>query len=222
MEMLDLGVILAVLGLTPLAVYLASLFFAQTGIFLRVGGERQGEPIPVPPAGRIHFGVSTTSRRKITIEEVRVECNPVHVSLEAGPGLQVGSTLADDYSVGQLFTGPRMTTHSKVQGFFSPFKARNDRFNLRFVVYSKVDETELPFLLDMLGSRRQKTMRLVRFEVDRTRTKWEPRDHGIYLDPGEALMMEGPQAQEAIYAQADHADVQVEVREFEETKEGPS
>lgn len=212
MNLATLSLILSAVALIPVIAYYLRWQFYSPRLFVRVGGDQQGQPISVPSEGMIQFAIGTKSRRRVYVTEVWVGFDEEGMDLSETKGAGQRFTTEHHFPRALLFSEKRIVIRRHLQGNHFVYRAKAAEFAVRFVAVAEVDEAEMPFLLDMFPPPKRRLVRTVRF-----RTTSEPRtlqQLGLAVQPGEALHVEGIQAQEAAWAATDKGEAQVIVREI--------
>lgn len=178
--------LLSLVGVPPLAAYVALRVFYSPKIEFRVAGEQLGEPIPIPQAGNRFFAVSTRSSRRVELSEVWVAFESDEVDLSGTHGPETRSTLDTKFPAALFFGAKRVVAKRLLQANFFDYKAQTEEFRLRFSAVANVNETDLPFLLDMFPAKKFLVERVVRFRV----TNDAPQDliaSGLQVKSGESV-----------------------------------
>ena len=217
MELLFL--LLSLIGVLPLAAYLVLRVFYSPRIEFRIAGEQLREPIPTPRTDSRYFAVSTRSSRRVELSEVWVAFEPDEVNLSETHGAETRSTLDAKFPLALFFGAKRVVARKLLQANFFDYEAKAGEFEVRFSAVANVDETELPFLLDMFPAKKFRAERIVKFGV-RGEAPRNLIDSGLVLKPGEFMSVEGPQAQAAVWAATDIPGT--EVRVIENVQEKPT
>jgi hypothetical protein len=208
----QISILALLVALIPLLVYFARSYLPK--VSFRVGNMLVAEPINVPRNGRIHFAVFTESKRRIMMSGVWVEFDPDEVDLSKTKGAEQRLTTDGESPVALFFPEVRIVAKGHLQANHFDYQARKDAFRVNLVAYATVDVAELPWLLDMFGPKTLRVERTLRFSVSADPSNIP--ELGLVLRPKEGMSVEGPQAQEAIWAKTDKAGTAVKIIEFAE------
>jgi hypothetical protein len=209
--------ILGILGALSIVVYLTRYLTAPR-LFCRVAGEQSGEPIPlVAIEGSISFAIGTTTKRGVELLLVSVSATD-EVEIRSKDGERV-LTRDHDFPFAVEFRDSRELARGHLQGLSVSYRAAASSFQLKIRMLAALKEEDLGFLLDMFSPRKVKRERIVRFRVDPS-LKLTLQQSGLVLRPGEAVQVQGKQAQDAFWAAADKEGSQVLVRELLDDGDG--
>ncbi|MBI4394549.1 MAG: hypothetical protein HY556_12270 [Euryarchaeota archaeon] len=207
-----MALLLSIVALIPLLAYAVQRTAFAPRIRFRVAGEQQGEPIPVTPNGRIIFGIGTESRRRVRVTDVFALGDPAIVDLSKTKGTEVRMSIDAGFPLGIFFPGPYVITKGHHHGFYWQHESRAPAFSIKLVAEGQVEDTEVPPILDMVPTRRFRAERIVLFVVKDTGDQ-DIHAAGYTVGPGEALHVDGVQAQEALFAAANKENTPVRVLE---------
>lgn len=216
MEIISL--VLSIIGAATLAVYLVRWYLYSPRVFIRIGGEQGGEPILAKAQGKLYFAIGTRSKRRVVISGVWASCNDAYVGIGAKGARQI-LTIDSEFPLAVVFSDRRVVSRMHLQGNYVNYRAKGRAFAIKIEAISEVDETEHPFLVDMFAPRKAKTERVILFNVDPQANR-TLQESGLALHPGEALHMEGVQAQDEVWAAADKGEAKLDIREVIEGEEG--
>ncbi len=210
-----LSILALLVALTPLLIYFARSYLPK--VSFRVGDMLGSEPIHVPRNGSIRFALSTESKKRVMLAGVWVEFDPDEVDLSKTKGAAQGITADNDFPVSLSFPEVRVISKGYLQANHFDYQARKDAFRTKLVAHATVDIAELPWLLDMFGPKTFRVEQTLRFLVADDPS--EIRELGLLLRPGEAMSVEGPQAEEAVWAKTDIAGTTLKIIELVEKHE---
>jgi len=185
------GVVGTVLALIPILVYIVSRVYYHPKIFLTVGGQQSGTPIPLPSSSNeISVGVGARSNKETIIKEVLLQFSSQEVELIGGT---LTTTLDRDFPAALHFSGSWIikAKHSKL--FRARYKVKKgiQQFQIKILVYAKVDESEVSFPFDMIPPKIHKCEFIYKFEVEDFKGNFgeKIKRYGFPLGPGEAIMV---------------------------------
>lgn len=207
-----ISILALILALIPLLAYFARAHLAK--VLFRVGGEQQGDVVSVPRDGTIPFAVLTQSKRRVLLSGAWVAFDPDEVDLSKTKGAEQRITTDRDFPVALLFPELRVVSRGYIQMNYLDYHAKRAEFRFKFTAYATLDAAELPSLLDMFGAKAFRTERMVRFSV--AADAHGLRENGLLVSPGESVSVEGPQAQQAVWAKADKEGTTLRIIEFVE------
>jgi hypothetical protein len=210
-----LSILALIVALIPLLVYFARSYLPR--VSFRVGDMLGSEPIHVPRSGSIRFAVLTELKKRVILSGVWVEFDPDEVDLSKTKGADQRLTADNEFPVALFFPEVRIISKGHLQANHFDYHTRKDAFRTKLVAYATVDIAELPWLLDMFGPKTFRIERTLYFLV--TDDPGKIPELGLLLRPGEAMSVEGPQAQEAIWAKADKPATKLKLIEFVEKEQ---
>jgi hypothetical protein len=116
------------------------------------------------------------------------------------------------------FHDTRGVTRNHLQGISVNYKTKTSAFELKIKTLAALREEEQGFLLDMFAPRKITSERIVGFRVD-PNENLAPQQSGLMIRPGEALQVQGRQAQDAFWAAADKEGSKLLIRELLDDQE---
>lgn len=187
-----LGVLGTVLALIPIFSYMVSRFYYDPKIFLTLGGQQSGSPIPLPsPNNKMYMVVGTKSSKEILLKEVLVQHRPQDVEIFSKEGSQT-LTVHRDYTAALHFSGSWVIKRRYSKLFMVGYKVKEGvhLFPMKIVVYAKADESGIPFPWDMILPKIHKHESTLQFKVENFEGKLDDKlkRYGYPLGPGEAIM----------------------------------
>lgn len=204
------SLILSIVGAASILAYLVRQFISPR-IFFRVSGEQAGEPITLKPEGQVSFAIGTTSKRSVVVSKMWIDTEDgVEISGKDG---KKGLTTDRCFPVTVVFAAQRIVTQAHLQGVSVRYKATAPAFRLKVGAIAALEETDQGFLVDMFPPRRVKRERTVAFRVDGN-ARLSLQQSGLAVHPGEALHVDGAQAQDAMWAATEKGTAEVQVREL--------
>lgn len=206
-----IALIISILALIPIAIYGIQRWMYSPKIIFRVAGEQNGEPIKTSHVGRINFAVSTKSSHKIILSEVFVGFSPDKVDLSKTKGAETRVDVNTEFPMTLLFPEKRTITKKHLQANYFDYETNNSEFLIKFTAFVNVDETEIPHVLDMFAPKKIRVERIVKFNVAKDNELFKK---GLRLAPGESVLVEGSQAQEAVWAQSEKDSATVKIHEI--------
>lgn len=213
MDKETLSLIFSLVALYPILVYYLRWQFYTPKIFLRIGGEQGGEPIKIPRDGSVFFAVSTPSNRRAFISEIWVNFDSEKVDLWGTKGAEQHITTDEQFPTTILFTDKKAIKKQFPQANYFAYKTENPEFSVKFVVITKVDETELPFFFGIFSPMKNRVERIVKFKVVEGLAP-TIQEIGLALLPYERLQVEGVQAQDAVWAATSQGTANVKITEI--------
>lgn len=212
----DVALLVSILAifvaLVPLLAYFARAYLPK--VLFRVGGEHQGDSIGVPKNGSVPFAVLTRSKRRVLLTGVWVAFDPDEVDLSKTKGAEQRITTDREFPVALFFPELRVVSRGHLQANYLDYHARNEAFRLKFTAYATLDAAELPWFLDMFGPKAFRAERMLHFSV--ATNAHDLREYGLSVSPGESFSVEGPQAQQAVWAKTDKAGTTLRMIELVE------
>jgi hypothetical protein len=209
---LAISILALLAALIPLMAYVARYLLPK--VSFRVGGLLLVEPIRVPKSGTINFAVFTESKRRVLLSGVWVEFDPDEVDLSKTKGAEHRITADSEFPVALFFPEIRIVSKGNLQANHITYQAMKEAFRIKLAAYAAVDVAELPWLLDMFGTKVFRADRLLRFSVSEDLR--DLLELSLAVLPGERMSIEGPQAQEEVWAKADNAGTTMKVIEVAE------
>jgi hypothetical protein len=187
-----LGILGTILALIPIFSYLVLRFYYNPRVFLTVGGQQSGTPIPLPSSNdKMYIGIGTKSSKEILIKEVLVQYRSQDAEIVSNEGSQT-LTLDQDFPVALHFSGSWIikSKHSKL--FMAGYKVKEGihQFQIKIVVYAKVDESEISFPWDMIPPKIHKQEFILQFKVEDFKGSLDEKlkKYGYPLGPREGIM----------------------------------
>jgi hypothetical protein len=197
-----ISLVLGTLSILSLIVYLIHWKFYSPRLLFRVSGEQLGEPIKVNPVGQVGFASFTKSAKKIRVLGLWIHFHPKEVDLFKTRGTEKKMTVDRQFPMSIVFGEEKEVVKGTLQVNYFNYQAKGNKFTVKFDILSEINSTELPFLLDMIPSRKVRSTRTVTFEVDKN-VVMDLKTHGLLLLPGEAMQTVGVQSQEGVWAVSD-------------------
>lgn len=207
-----LSLILGFFGAISLIVYCLHWWVYSPKLFIRIGGEKLGDPIPVAKEGRIDFACGTDSSRKSGILEVLVSFDPEKVELFRTKGVAKEITVDRKFPMAVVFRDKKEVVRKVLQTNFFDYQSRVDSFAVKITVISEIDPSSLPFLLTMFSPRKVRSEKIVRFLV-KEGASMDLKTHGVIIGPKESMQVVGVQSQEAVWAATSKGEATVKIME---------
>jgi hypothetical protein len=187
------GVALGVVAVAPMLVW---WLYSPTAGF-RVGGEEDGGAIAVLLAERVSVAVFTDSKRSLEFENLRIAYDPDDVDLGKTRGAETVVTTDSNYPVAISFASKREVVAGHLQGAYFDYVARRPSFRVKLTTTLRARQEDLPYFARVFGSNSHTVERVVEFAAS-TDTVWTLPRSGLPIRPGESVVLQGVQSQEAV------------------------
>ncbi len=211
-EMTIISLVLAIVAIIPFGAYFVLKLFYTPKVNFRISGEQTGDTIVVAKNGRVYIAVYTDSDKSLSIEEVWVQFNPDEVNLYKTSGAEQRTTLDKKFPVALLFSDKRAITKDHLQANYFDYEASGTQFTVKIIAEGRVDERQLPFLLDIYKPSYIYSERVVVFQSFGDVTN-DIRRNGLKQYPKEVILIEGKQSQESVMAATDSGTATLKIYE---------
>ena len=187
-----MGIVGTVLAIIPIVSYIITRVYYRPKIFLKIGGQQSGTPIPLPSTrGQIWIGVGTMIDKETIIQEVFLQSRSNEVELNSKEGF-LTITLDEDFRSALHFSGSWLIKKMNSKLFVARYKVQDSikQFPIKILVYAKIDESEVPFPWDMILPKIHKYEFIAQFKVEDSKGKMieNLKKYGYPLEPGESIM----------------------------------
>lgn len=205
---IGLAVLAIALAIIPILSYAVARFYYTPGVVLRVSGQQNGGPIPLPSSNDVVWlGVSTEKNANVLIKEIWVKHQANELELTSAVGRTVTgfggiefpgeegsiiSTFDRDFPVALRFIGSWLVARRYFKLFPFGYKAKDgvQSFGVEVLVYAKIDDADIGFPWDMVGTKTYKHQWSLKFNVEKFAGSSDEKlkRYGFRLGPGEAMM----------------------------------